>query len=154
MLPIRIAQICEATTGGVARHLIDLVTHLDATDLSCLLYLSLQRPESWTAPLRALAARGVTIRELPMARVPNNGAVQQLRQWLQRDGVNLVHLHSAKAGYLGRLAARGLEIPVIYTPHAFPFQRTTDWLRPAVSDDRTAAGRGNQQDHLRLNGRI
>jgi len=31
---------------------------------------------------------------------------------------------------VGRLAADQLGLPAIYTPHAFPFQRTTDWRRP------------------------
>ena len=33
----------------------------------------------------------------------------------------LVHAHSAKAGFLARLAARICGVPAVYTPHAFPF---------------------------------
>ncbi len=128
MPPLRIAHIVEATVGGVARHVIDLVTHLDPAAFTSVLYLSFARPESRREPLLALQERGLRIRELPMARVPNGKAVRQLGTWLADDAVDLVHLHSAKAGFLGRLAAKG--IPVVYTPHAFPFQRTTDWRRP------------------------
>jgi len=127
-MPIRLAHVVEATTGGVARHVIDLVTHLDPAEFSCVLYLSFERPDSWTEPLRALRQRGVTIREISMARVPNPTAVRQLTGWAQRDAIDILHLHSAKAGYLGRQTE--LSRPLIYTPHAFPFQRTTDWRRP------------------------
>ena len=130
MAPVRIAQIVEATVGGVARHLMDLVTHLDPAEFACTLYLSFERAESWIGPLRALGARGFPLRELPMARVPHGAAVRQLATWLRQDGIDLVHVHSAKAGYLGRQAAGQLGAPVIYTPHAFPFQRTTDWRCP------------------------
>lgn len=130
MTPIRIAQVVEATVGGVARHVIDLVTHLDPAEFSCVLYCSFQRPDSWKAPLCALRERGVLLREIPMAHVPNPSAVNQLIRWAQQDGVEMLHLHSAKAGMLGRQAAQVLDIPVIYTAHAFPFQRTTDPLRP------------------------
>jgi glycosyltransferase involved in cell wall biosynthesis len=37
---------------------------------------------------------------------------------------DVVHCHSSKAGAIGRIAARILGIPVIYTPHGFAFQRT------------------------------
>lgn len=128
--PIRIAQIVEATAGGVARHVIDLVTHLDPAVVRCYLYLSFERPDSLRAPLEALRQRGFTVREIPMARVPNPAAVEQLMHWIRHDEIDLVHAHSAKAGYLGRKAAEQLGTPAIYTPHAFPFQRSTDWRRP------------------------
>jgi glycosyltransferase involved in cell wall biosynthesis len=128
--PIRIAHVVEATTGGVARHVIDLVTRLHPDECTSLLYLSLQRHESWVEPFRALEARGITLREIPMAHLPNPGAVRAIAGWAQRDHIDVLHVHSAKAGYLGRQAAVGLDIPVVYTPHAFPFQRTTDWKRP------------------------
>jgi glycosyltransferase involved in cell wall biosynthesis len=130
MSHIRVAHIVEATTGGVARHVIDLVTRFDPALVSCVLYVSFERPDSWVAPFRALAEHGVVIHEIGMARSPNPAATRQLAGWARRDAVDLLHLHSAKAGYLGRQAAPDVGVPVIYTPHAFPFQRTTDWRRP------------------------
>ena len=40
---------------------------------------------------------------------------------LRRERVELVHAHAAKAGVVGRLAARLLGRPALYTPHCFPF---------------------------------
>jgi len=128
-MPIRIAQVVEATVGGVARHVIDLVTHLDPAEFSCVLYCSFQRPDSWKERMRALQGEGIVIRELNMT-YPNPIAIRQLKHWVQRDEVDLLHMHSAKAGWLGRRAAREMGLPAVYTPHAFPFQRTTDLLRP------------------------
>ncbi|MHB9026999.1 MAG: glycosyltransferase family 4 protein [Armatimonadota bacterium] len=130
MPPIRIAFVVEATTGGVARHVIDLVTRLNREEFQPILYLSFQRPDSWREAFRALRDQGVLLREISMGTVPNWSAVQLIASWAGRDAVDILHLHSARAGYLGRQAAALLETPVIYTPHAFPFQRTTDWLRP------------------------
>ena len=126
---IRLAQIVEATTGGVARHVLDLVSQLDREQFRCTLYLSFERPDSWDASFRALERQGMTVREIPMMRTPSARTVNQLRHFLQRDSIDLVHLHSAKAGYHGRQATMQLGLPTIYTPHAFPFQRTTDWRR-------------------------
>ncbi|MHB0939533.1 MAG: glycosyltransferase [Armatimonadota bacterium] len=129
-MPIRIAHVVEAAAGGVARHLIDLITGLDPEEFNCSLYLSFERPESWRGPLLALHEAGHALREIPMARVPDPRAVNTLAGWARRDAIDILHLHSAKAGYLGRLAAQAAGLPAIYTPHAFPFQRTTDPLRP------------------------
>ena len=41
------------------------------------------------------------------------------------DNVDVIHLHSSKAGFLGRIAARvlGLQNKVVYTPHGVSFLR-------------------------------
>ncbi len=36
-------------------------------------------------------------------------------------GFDLVHSHSAKAGVIGRVAAKLARLPSVYTPHGFPF---------------------------------
>ena len=128
MTAVRIAQVVEATTGGVARQVLDLVNGLRHSEFEQILYLSLQRPESWKSSFTALRERGFTVRELDMTRTPNGSASRQLDAWAAQDGVDLLHLHSAKAGYLGRAIA--MPCPVIYTPHAFPFQRIGDWRVP------------------------
>ena len=45
----------------------------------------------------------------------------ELKRRLKALAPDVVHVHSAKAGILGRLAARSLKLPVIYTAHGWPF---------------------------------
>lgn len=45
----------------------------------------------------------------------------RLRKLMQQFKPDLVHLHSAKAGILGRLVARQLRIPVMYSVHGWAF---------------------------------
>lgn len=50
--------------------------------------------------------------------------LRQLRPCVRRVRVgayDLVHCHSAKAGVFGRLAGLAARVPVVYSPHAFPF---------------------------------
>lgn len=47
--------------------------------------------------------------------------VRALREILADTAPDLVHLHSAKAGLIGRLALRG-QIPTVFQPHAWSFE--------------------------------
>ncbi len=46
----------------------------------------------------------------------------RLRRVVRSCRPDVVHLHSSKAGVLGRLAARSEGVPVVYSPHNFAFQ--------------------------------
>lgn len=48
-------------------------------------------------------------------------AVHQLSSMLRRLRPELVSLHSSKAGWLGRIAARRCRLPVVFTAHGWPF---------------------------------
>ena len=52
----------------------------------------------------------------------DTAALQQLTASLRSDRPDVVHTHSSKGGLLGRLAARRLKLPVVYTAHGWPFQ--------------------------------
>jgi glycosyltransferase involved in cell wall biosynthesis len=68
-------------------------------------------------------ARGMDVRIVPMARhlsaSDDIGACRGLSRVIRELAPDIVHLHSSKAGLLGRLACTGLRQPVIYTPHAY-----------------------------------
>src|ERR671936_826314 len=48
-------------------------------------------------------------------------AAVALARLLRRLRPDLVHTHSAKAGAIGRPIAAALSIPVVHSPHCFPF---------------------------------
>ncbi len=76
----------------------------------------------------ALSRRGVSGRKLekmvhPIRPAKDLAALKELRGVLQELKPDLVTTHSNKAGFLGRLAARSLNIPVLHTSHGFLFNR-------------------------------
>ena len=73
-----------------------------------------------------LARQGVPFRPVPdlvrsIAPRRDFAAWRQLKSLLEELRPDLVSTHSSKAGWLGRLAARQLRIPVIFTAHGWAF---------------------------------
>lgn len=48
---------------------------------------------------------------------------RELRKIIRREKPDVIHLNSSMAGIVGRLAAAGSGIPVLYTPHLFSFMQ-------------------------------
>lgn len=55
-----------------------------------------------------------------------------LRKIFKKYKPDLVHAHSSKAGLLGRLAARSLNIPVIFTAHGWAFTEGVGKLKRTI----------------------
>ncbi len=121
----RILYILEAVEGGAWRHLRDLIDALHGVAIHCSVALSFERGCGNTEEVRSfLSARSVPLHELKMRRGAAPGdmaAVLNLTRMIRRMQPELVHAHSAKAGVLGRMAGRVAGVPVVYTPHCFPF---------------------------------
>jgi glycosyltransferase involved in cell wall biosynthesis len=117
----RVLLAFEPPDGGVAENVLQLARGLGAHGWEVEL----------AGPLEAriypdASAAGVRIHRLPFVRgygSPRDdlAALRGLRALLRNGSYELVHCHSAKAGVLGRLAARSLRVPAVYSPHCFPF---------------------------------
>ena len=126
---IRIAQVVEAVEGGCKKHVLDLVCGLDNERFHQTVLFSTHRDVGFEEQVRAATAgRAETICcEFRREIVPRSdlAAYRFLRHLFQERDFDIIHCHSAKAGLLGRLAARGLRAATLYTPHCFPFQMHT-----------------------------
>lgn len=131
---LHVLQILEATTGGTRRHMVDLISHLPADRFRVSLACSTRRDPRFLDDLADMKARGVTVHIVPMRReirpFSDLAAFVQLRRIIRRGGFDVVHTHSSKAGFLGRLAAASAGVPrIIHTPHTFPFQMDVHGFR-------------------------
>lgn len=128
----KIVHILEATLGGTSKHVCDLVDGIDRSKFSVSLIYSMDRADSiFGSRLTDLASIGTTLVELSMKRdiSPLNDLISLFRviRCLKKENPDILHLHGAKAGALGRLAAVILGIKlVIYNPHGGSFHLIAD----------------------------
>jgi glycosyltransferase involved in cell wall biosynthesis len=133
-----------------------VITHLDrggATDNTLLSVAGLDRsryqvdlaagPGALEARARAAADRLVVVPALGRALRPASDLRAAVVLWRLAGGYDVVHTHTAKAGVLGRLAARARGVPVVvHTIHAFPVHDGMSPLRRRLllAAERLAAG--------------
>jgi glycosyltransferase involved in cell wall biosynthesis len=108
----RIALVCEPPDGGVAEHVYHLAAGLPDHSYDVIVFA----PPNF--------GPGGVDHPLPLVRDYRHpwrdaAALRELARAVR--GFALVHAHAAKAGVLGRLAARRAGVPAVYTPHCFPF---------------------------------
>jgi len=129
----RILLVLEAAGGGAGRHVLDLAGGLALRNHNtCVIYSPERADSEFVMALQEL--RSVSVHEVPMQRAVGWHDFKQarvLRTLLRELGpFDILHGHSSKGGALLRLAARGLGIPCLYTPHAFiTLDPEISWLK-------------------------
>ena len=123
--PIRILHVVEATSTGVARHVLDLSEGaLRAGHTPAVIYSPSREDNLFRAGRARL--KDVRFHAVPMRRVPGPWdipATLQVRRLVARTGpYDVIHGHSSKGGMLARLAGIGNDSAVVYTPHAISTQ--------------------------------
>ena len=128
----KLCLICEATEGGVRKHLRGLLRAFSRPEEGIEIHALFgdrgepglrEELDSLAANQRAFSYRFIP--ELRRAVNPANDipAYRRIKHHLREIQPDVVHTHSSKAGVLGRHAAQSLGIKnIIHTPHVFPFQ--------------------------------
>ena len=52
-----------------------------------------------------------------------------LRGLIRQHGISILHLHTARAGFIGCFASIGLAVPIIYTGHSWRYTQKTNWIQ-------------------------
>jgi glycosyltransferase involved in cell wall biosynthesis len=107
--------------GGAQVHVRDFALALRKRGHEPIVVTSGQGP--YIEGLRAAGVQTIIVDSLTMAISPLRDlrALRELRRLLKTLKPDLVSTHSAKAGVVGRLAARSLGIPVMFTAHGWAF---------------------------------
>jgi glycosyltransferase involved in cell wall biosynthesis len=126
---ISVMMVLEATLGGTRRHVVDLLQGLDSREFKLTFVYSRQRADAtFLRDLPALAGGRIVLHELPITREispwKDASACVALLRLMRQVNPEVLHLHGAKAGALGRLAA-AVRPPraLVYTPHGGSFHK-------------------------------
>lgn len=126
---IRVLHVVEAIDGGVKRHLMSILDSLDRERFELEVAGPALRPETGEGAtfVADLAARRVPFHPIAMRRSisPRRdlAALVKLCALIRRRRYDVVHGHSSKGGFLGRVAGRLTGRPTLYTPNALYFLR-------------------------------
>ena len=127
---IKILYILEATSGGTQKHVIDLAKKIDKSEFQIDIVYSTNRNKNF-----AQESSGIfnNMYGLPITRSGSPSDIiniLKIRKIIKENKYNIVHCHSTKAGFVGRLATFFSGHPnVIYSPHGFMFCDTRIKMR-------------------------
>jgi len=112
----------ESSSGGVGRHVIDLACALRRLRHNVSLLYSARRIDArFSNDLTQVVSLGIDTCEVDMRHnlhLADISAIYFVRRHLRTHGpFDILHCHSTKAGFIGRLAALGTGICTLYTPH-------------------------------------
>ena len=120
---MRVLHIVEAFGGGVVTFLQALINGSDEQDEHIILYA--RRDNTPDAPEKLFRPGTRLIRSENLSRELRPGediaAFFEIRRVVKEVRPDIVHLHSSKAGALGRWAINGKKLPLFYTPHGYSF---------------------------------
>ncbi len=118
--------ITRLDMGGSAETVVTSVTRMPRAKYSCSLISgpTLDPPPGLEETLARADVPWIRLAHLGRAVRPlaDGVALWELIQAIRRIGPDIVHTHTSKAGFLGRLAARALGVPhIVHTPHGHIF---------------------------------
>ena len=124
---LHVMHILEATAGGSRKHLLHIVQGLRAAEVQVDLILSKTGADpDFDQDLQFYREMGCGLSLVDMTKGLSGSdlaALGAVRRVLLSRRPQIIHTHCAKAGLLGRLAARSLPAAqVVHTPHSFFFE--------------------------------
>jgi glycosyltransferase involved in cell wall biosynthesis len=114
----------ESTLGGTRKHIVDLLCNISLEQVDLTFIYSKQRADLlFGEGLKKIQQRGIHCVEVEMNKklfsAANRKAVASIRNYLKENQIEVVHVQSGIAGFLGRVAAWGLPSvrKIYYSPH-------------------------------------
>ena len=128
MQPHVFILITRGDTGDAQQHILSLIHHLRHRirfTLGC------GKAGYLTAQAEKMGVETIIVPHLqrPISPLTDLRCVRALRQILERENPDLVHLHSSKAGVVGRLAASSLHVKSLFTAHGWAFTEGSGRVR-------------------------
>ncbi|OUN46862.1 glycosyl transferase [Limosilactobacillus reuteri] len=131
----KVLFIVEAMGGGVFTYIVDMANELSKKyDVYVAYGLRKQTPSNYrqyfNESVHLIYVKNFT-RSINLRR--DIKAFNEIKEIQKTINPDVIHLHSSKAGILGRVAFRNLGTPVFYTPHGYSFlMKNTSKVKRAI----------------------
>lgn len=162
---LKILHIVEAMGGGVFSYIVDLAN--DSCDEFEVIIAYAIRPETphnfevyFDKRIKLIKVENF-IRNISLKH--DIKAFFEIKKIYNEVRPDIVHLHSSKAGVLGRFAINGNKVKMFYTPHGYAFLKRDDpvlkrciykileWIAAKRTCTTIACGKGEYKSTLELN---
>lgn len=119
----RVLFVVEAMGGGVFTYIVDLANELvDTYDMYIAYAVRKQTPKNYKDYFdKRVHLIEVKNFERSINPIKDVKAFFEIKKIAKKVRPDAIHLHSSKAGALGRFAFNGKKIPLFYTPHGYSF---------------------------------
>lgn len=129
----KILFIVEAMGGGVFTYIVDLANELIKNyDMYIAYGVRKQTPDNYKDYFDKRVCM-IEVKNFERSINPTKDikAFFEIKNIAKKVNPDVIHLHSSKAGALGRIAFNGRGVPVFYTPHGYSFlmQNHSIWKR-------------------------
>jgi glycosyltransferase involved in cell wall biosynthesis len=131
---LKVVHVIEALGGGVYTYFKDLSFYFGDDEIieniSTTIIYSGNRKEIDPEKIESEFSKGISLIKIDMVRefspIQDFKSILNLRKELKKINPDVIHLHSSKAGVLGRIACFLLfeNKKIFYTPHGYSFLRT------------------------------
>lgn len=119
----KILHIVEAFGGGIFSFLVDLINNTsDEYEIVVAYSIREQTPENFekyfSNNVKFIRVENFT-RAISLKK--DIKAFWEIKKIIKKEKPQIIHLHSSKAGFLGRIATIGNKTKILYNPHGFSF---------------------------------
>lgn len=119
----KILYVVEAMGGGVFTYIVDLANELvNEFDMYIAYAVRPQTPsnykEYFDKRIHLIEVKSFCREIKPVQELK---AIKEVKAIAEEVKPDIIHLHSSKAGVIGRIAFNGKDIPLFYTPHGYSF---------------------------------
>ena len=119
---IKILYILEATSGGTQKHVVDIAKKISRSEYQIDIIASPFRNKHFVEDSKGIFSN---IYALPITRnasISDILNIWKIRNIIKQNKYDIIHCHSTKAGFVGRIAAYlSGHKNIVYSPHGFMF---------------------------------
>jgi len=119
---IKILYILEATSGGTQKHVLDIAKKINKSEYQIDIVASTYRNKHFIEESNGIFNNTYNLPITRSASFSDLSNIWKIRNIIKQNKYDIVHCHSTKAGFVGRIAAfLSQHKNIIYSPHGFMF---------------------------------